>query len=705
METNNTTDRRTFIKVSSAALGGLMLNFGEILKAPATPSNVVSGLKKLTGFVSIATDGTINIQSYMPEIGQNVKTTMPMILADELDANWDNVTVIQAPLNTQLFGKQLAGGSQSIRRNWSVLRRAGANARQMLVQAAAKKWKTSAGSLKTENSNVIHPNGEKLSYGELAMLAAKEQLPQNVRLKNNQDFTIIGTKKLNVDGEDIATGKANFGIDTRREGMCFAVALRPPAFGMTLIDFDDTEALKISGVQQVFSFGNNKIAVVATTTWAAMKGKEALKVNWRKPQKVENSEQHSKQLSNFVNSPKTGRDIEKLKTAFKQADNVIEREYEAPFLPHNALEPLNFFAHVTNEKVELYGPTQRPDGARVDVARLLKRPEKDVTVGLSRMGGGFGRRTVNDFVVEAAQIADKSKKPILLTYSREDDMTAGIYRPASKYRFEASIKNNEVTAMYAEGAIFNQKNAIKGKNFPFGAINNFHVKSGQLKNGVTIGPWRAPVSNFLAFAEQTFIDELAEVINKDPVAYRLELLEKAKKKTKLSYNPDRFIGVVKLAAEKSNWSQKKDKSYLGFSMYFSHATYAAEVAEVKLVDGKIKVVSLTVAADCGIVVNPEGAKQQAMGGALDGLGHAMFGDMKFEDGKPTNNNFNTYRLIRMNEAPKVDVHFVESNVAPTGLGEPLLPPASSALANAIYKATGKRLYNQPFVNEGIEFAV
>jgi isoquinoline 1-oxidoreductase beta subunit len=371
------------------------------------------------------------------------------------------------------------------------------------------------------------------------------------------------------------------------------------------------------------------------------------------------------------------------------------------------MEPQNFFADVTPEKVRLVGPIQTPERTKRRVAELLNRDENDISIDLTRMGGGFGRRLYGDFVLEAAEISKIAKSPVKLVYTREDDMTAGIYRPASKYRFKAGLKDGKLTAYHLVGAGVNMGNSTREHNFPAGSVPNYKVESHRLKSNITTGAWRAPVTNFLACAEQTFIDEIAHEIGADPVQFRLGLLDEVIKNPhgEFRYEPKRMKGVIELAAEKSKWIHKEEGIYKGFSAYYSHNSYVAEVAKVRIVEGQLKIENVVCAVDCGILVNPLGAINQVQGGIIDGIGHAMYGDMTFENGKPQLTNFDKFRLIRMVESPsQIDVHFVESDVDPTGLGEPSLPPAAGALANALFAATGIRFYKQPFAKQMMDIS-
>ena len=698
-------NRRSFLKVSAAAGGGLALGFNWLTGCTpveeAAPA-VASEWSEINAYLTIGNNGVVTIMSPNPEIGQNVKTSMPMIVAEELDVAWKDVVVKQAPLNSESFKRQVAGGSQSIRRSWEGLRKAGATARQMLVNAAAKEWGVDPADCTTSEGVISHKKGKTISYGAIASAAASMEAPEDVPLKNPNDFKIIGTETSNVDIDPIITGKPLFGLDLKKEGTQYAVVLRPPSFGQKLKSVDDGQTRAINGVTDVIQFGD-KVAVLANSTWAAMKGKKVLQAEWENDGKLESTSYHNEELLRLLDTPakEPKRKDGDVKSAFASADLVVEKVYEAPFLPHNCMEPMNFYANVTEEKVELIGPIQTPEGTRGRVAKLLGREEEGITIEMTRMGGGFGRRLYGDFVLEAAEISSLAKKPVHVVFSREDDMTAGTYRPASKYKFRAAIKDGQLVGYHLTGAGVNMGNSTRQNNFPAGAVDNYLVESHNLKSNITTGAWRAPITNFLAYAEQAFFDEVAQTIGADPVQFRLDLFKRAKENPvgELGYDAEKSIGVIELAAEKSNWGEKKEGVSKGFSTYYSHNTYVAEVAEVVKEGGRPKVTKMTVAIDCGIVINPLGATNQAEGGVIDGIGHAMYCALTFDNGRAQQNNFDTYRMIRMKEAPQVEVHFVKSNNDPTGLGEPTLPPAGGAVANALFKATGERLYSQPFIKE------
>jgi len=529
-------ERRGFLKVSAVAGGGMMIGFPWFMgcKEEALVS-VIPSLPEpkewfdISGFIKIGDTGLVTIMSPNPEIGQNIKTSMPMIVAEELEVDWKDVVVKQAPLNKDVFTRQVAGGSQSIRKGWVGLRTAGATAKQMLLQAAAKELDVEISSLSVSKGIVSHEDGRKLTYGDLASKAATLEVPQDVKLKDVSDFTIIGTGKENVDLYDIVTGKPLFGIDYKRDGMVYAVVKRPDAFGKKGKSFDDKETRSVSGVIDVVQI-EDKIAVIADKTWAAIKGQKKLKVIYEEDKPLESSKDHSKKLAEMLdqNSKESKRNDGDVVKAFGEADEILDRSYTAPFLPHNPLEPMNFFANVTDNAVELVGPIQTPEWTQGRVADLLKRDASEVSIMMTRMGGGFGRRLYGNFALEAAAISDKIRKPVQLIYTREDDFGSGPYRPASGYRFKAGIKDGELTAYHLVGAGFNMGNATRENWFPAGTIKNLRIDSHNIETNIPTGAWRAPVTNFLASAEQSFFDELAVALGKDPIDLRLDLLKSAK---------------------------------------------------------------------------------------------------------------------------------------------------------------------------------
>ena len=706
----NKFSRRGFLKTASLIGGGMVIGFNFFTSCSTDEPLKVVDLSNLdynefNAYIQISNSGKVTIFSPNPEIGQGVKTSMPMLIAEELDVPWSDVRVVQGKWDSENYKDQFAGGSEGIKRAWEPLRQTGATAKQMLINAAAIKWGVNANECHVENGVIIHSSGKKLGYGEVAIEAAQLEVPEGLTLKDPKDFKIIGTEKPNVDNPLITTGQPLFGLDYHEDGMVYANVLRPPAFGQGLETIDDTAARTVSGVLDVVTFGD-KVAVIAKSTWAAMKGKNLLVATWKERSPLETTQLHNDKMQAILDenndqikltSMRKDGDIEE---AFQNADKVIERTFETPFKPHNCLEPMNFFAHVTDEKIRLVGPVQTPEWTANRVAGLLERDISEVQLNLTRMGGGFGRRLYGDFALEAVEISSLINQPVSVVFSREDDMTAGTYRPAVKYKLKASIKDNKITGYHVtEAGITDNMYDLIPNFFPAGSIANYQVDIANYQSNITVGAWRAPVTNFHAVAEQSFFDELAQELSMDPVKLKLDLLDIASQNPEKDrlFDPQRFKDVIELVVEKSNWGESIPNRYQGFSSYFCHNTHVAEVVEIELLEGIPVVKKVFCAIDCGIVVNPLGAINQVKGGIIDGIGTAMFGELTFEEGVPQSNNFHNFRMIRMKETPDIEVHFVQNNISPTGLGEPALPPIGAALNNAIFSATGKRLTKIPFI--------
>lgn len=700
------TNRRDFLKIAGTTAGGLFIGFNwSSCDSPKvqvlSDAEVLSQVHEFNAYLSISPTGDIVIYSPNPELGQNIITSFPMIVAEELDADWNKVRVFQAALDNDKYERQLTGGSGAMPHSWERLRKAGATARHLLVTAAAEKLQVPATELTTEKGEIFHNGKKKFSYGELVAEAAKLTAPDEVNLKDPKDFKIIGTPVKNVKGKEIYTGQPLFGLDFYREGMVNAMITRPP-FGMKIKSVDDSAARSVSGVSDVLVF-NNKVAVIGESTWPLIKAKNKLRIEYEPDGTVESSFDHDRIFKELLESKeaKVMRKDGDVDTAFKNAAQVITSEFQCPFLSHSPMEPQNFFAHVKGDKVELIGPTQTPDRARMETSRLLDIPKENITVELTRLGGGFGRRLAADFVVEAAELSKMLDKPVKVTWTREDDMTGGAYRPAVRYRFQAALdEQGNMIGYKLRGVGINAGNSTRENNFPSGSVDNLLIENVEHKSPITTNAWRAPITNFLAYAEQSFLDEVALAAKKDPVKMRLDLLDRAKNNPvgEIHYDIDRMKGVIQTAAEKSNWGKNKDVMQ-GFSVYFSHRSYVAQVANIEMENGTPALKKITAATDCGTVVHPTGANQQVRGGIVDGMGHAMFTNMTFENGLPKQKNFDTYRLIRMKEVPEIEVHYVDSGYDPTGLGEPALPPTGGAIANAIFAATGRRIRTQPFIEQ------
>lgn len=708
MQTTTNTSRRDFLKWSAFTAGGLVLGFkwanAEAAAATVFSPALAEAEVAMNHYLTIGTNGIVTIFSPNPELGQNIMTSFPMIVAEELDADWNQVKVIQAPLDNR-FDRQLTGGSGAVPHSWPLLRKAGATARAMLITAAAARWGVPEAECSTEAGFVLHKaTGKKLGYGELAEEAGKLPVPATVTLKDRKDFKLIGTAVKNVANKDILTGKPLFGLDFYREGMLYAMIQRPPAFGTKVKSFDATAVKAMPGIIDVVQVSNG-VAVVGKSTWQVMKARKALKITYEKSGNIESTADHDKIFIDLLNNGKANvrRKDGDVEAAFKNAAKVVKAEYQCPFISHSPMEPMNFFAHVKEDSVELVGPCQIPGSARTAVSKLLKIPEDKITLELTRLGGGFGRRLYNDYVVEAAEVSSRVKAPVKLIWSREDDMTGGTYRPAVRYRFEAALDaSGNMIGYKLRGAGINSGNPTREHNFPSGAVENLLIESVEHQSPITTGAWRAPITNFLAYAEQSFIDEVAHAAGKDPVQFRLDMFEKVKAQPvgRTDYNVNRMIEVTKKVAERSGWGTKPGVIQ-GFSVYFSHRSYVAQVAEAVMEKGKPVIKKIYAVADCGQVINLGGARQQVMGAIVDGMGHALYGKLSFKEGAAEQSNFHNYRLIRMKEIPEVDLFFVDSDFEPTGLGEPALPPTGGAVANAIFKATGKRLYQQPFIESEV----
>src|SRR5687768_5253740 len=531
MSTLNKPNRRDFLKITSLTGGGLVLGFSWFgSEAAPVIINTTTADLNFNSYLSIATDGTITIFSPNPELGQNIMTSFPMIVAEELDADWSKVKAVQAPFDTK-YDRQVTGGSGAIPHSWKRLRTAGATARYLLVAAAAKKWSVDASECTTDNGFVLHAkSGNKLSYGELAEEASKIPVPADVPLKNRKDFKIIGKAVKNVENNKIITGKGIFGSDFYREGMVLAMIQRPPAFGTKIKSVDAAAAKASPGIIDVVTYKNN-VAVVGKSTWEILKARKLLKVEYEKDGNIESTTDHDKLFVSLLDSTNATvrRKDGDVDAAFKNAAKVLKSEYQCPFIAHAPMEPMNFFAHVREDGVELIGPTQTPASARAATAKLLNIPEDKITLDITRLGGGFGRRLKFDYVVEAAELSKIIKAPVKVLWSREDDMMGGSYRPAVRYRFEAALDaQGNLVGYKCRGVGINAGNPTREDNFPSGAVANLLIESVEHQSPITTGPWRAPITNFLGFAEQAFLDEVAEAAKKDPVQFRLELLEKAK---------------------------------------------------------------------------------------------------------------------------------------------------------------------------------
>lgn len=718
--------RRDFMRLSGLAGSGLFMGIGFTTTAKNGPV-VEEPLFEPNAFLKIGSDGKITIMAKNPEIGQGVKTSLPLIVAEELDADWKMVEVIQAPYHSR-FGSQFAGGSTAVKSNWTSLRKAGAAAKEMLIEAAARKWVVPLNECNASESTVIHgKTGRKYSYGDLATDASKLGIRENPTLKKPEEYKLLGKRYGGVDNHKISSGKMEFGSDKRPAGTLVAVIERSPVFGGKAKGFDASLTLKVEGVIDVFiidkSYDDPResvhgVVVVATNTWAAIKGRRNLKVEWINPiGELESSEHIRNEFISNLEKPGTiqVRSDGNVDEAFVGASKIIEVTYEVPFLAHVTMEPMNYSADVRNDSIALWGSTQDPDTPRYNATVNTDVPRNKVSLEISRSGGGFGRRLVAEYSTEAILISKKVGKPVQVRWTREDDFAHDLYRPAGMYRIKAAMDaKNSLIGWHVQATTTSRYGYAKSESsphitevfpdgFPAGLVPNYKMEYTPVNSLVPRGAWRAPGHNATCFVDESHLDEIAHSTNKDPVSLRLELLGKEEKKIPFRdhggpfYSTTRLKSVIQLAAEKSKWFEPPQRGrYRGFASHFMFGAYVAEVVMVSVTkDGKVKVENVVCAVDCGIIVNRSGAEAQVEGGIVDGLSAALFQEVHIENGKATETNFNTYRMLRMKECPKIEIHFVDSLEQPEGLGEISLPPVAAALCNAIFAATGKRINRLP----------
>ncbi len=729
-------DRRDFLRVTSLAGGGLLIGTWLDFSLPG----VVGAAEpfadaQLNAFIRIPATGPITIMAKNPEIGQGVKTMLPMLVAEELDVSWDQVVVEQAMSEPAKYGQQSAGGSTATPINWEPLRRAGAAGRAMLVEAAAQSWNVPATELITESGAVHHrASRRRATYGELAARAAALPAPDlaSVRTKDPKDYRIIGKPIPGVDNKRIVTGQPLFGMDVTVPGMLYATFEKAPVFGAKVASANLNEVRALPGVKHAFVVEGGSdlagllpgVAIVADTWWAARSARRRLRVSWEEhpTSRLSSAMFSSRAKELLVGAPATVvRTDGDLAAAFGGAAAVVEAEYEYPFLAHAALEPMNCTARFADGKMEIWAPTQNPQSGRVLVARTLGIAEPDIAIHIMRSGGGFGRRLNNDYMVEAAFIARQAGVPVKLVWTREDDMQHDFYRPAGYHKLKGAVdragkltawENHFVT--FGEGQRFGTAASIGPTEFPVAYIPNFRFGVSQLPLGIPTGFLRAPTSNAIAFVFQSFIDELAHAAKRDPVQFRLDLLAQLDPAAPIPeraappMNAERMRGVLQLVAEKSGWGRRtlSRGSGMGVGMHYSHRGYFAEVVEVNVSRaGEVKVVKVWAAGDVGSqIINPSGAIQQVQGSVLDGLAEAFKQEITIEGGRTVQSNFDDFELLRITEAPPVEVHFRTTEFSPTGMGEPALPPVIPALTNAIFAATGKRIRSLPLSRHDLSWS-
>lgn len=704
---------------------GLVISFSVAGKGEAAPAG-----GKLNAYVRVGADDTVTIVAKNPEIGQGIKTMLPMLIAEELDVDWSAVRTQQADNDPVAYGRQFAGGSMATPLHWDELRRVGAAARVMLVAAAAQGWGVPAGECTTASGVVHHKaSGRKATYGSLAAKAATAPVPdlKTVPLKDPKDYKIIGQPKRQVDTAAIVTGKPLFGIDVTLPGMLFATFEKAPVFGAKVASADVAAAKGVRGVKDAFVVEGGEsldgllpgVAVVATSWWAARKGRDKLAVKWadHPTGKQSSAGFDARAVELSTKAPgKTERNDGDVAAALAGAAKTVEAAYAYPFISHANLEPQNCTAHFKDGKLEIWAPTQNPEPGRQLVAKTLGIAPEAITIHLIRCGGGFGRRLSNDYMVEAAWIARQAGAPVKLLWTREDDMRHDYYRPAGWHFLKGGVNaSGEIVGWHdhfvslGENGTFARSAGMSPNEFPARFLANYRYDSSMIPCGVPTGPLRAPGSNAIAFVVQSFIDELAHAAGADPVAFRLKLLgdKPMVGEGGAGYAAGRMAAVVKLAAEKSGWGRKLPKGGgMGIAFHYSHLGYFAEVVEVAVAaSGAVKLVKVWVAADIGRhVINPLGALNQIEGSVLDGLSAALHQKITIENGAAVESNFGDYPLMRIGEAPPIETHFIKSDNSPTGLGEPALPPVLPALCNAIFAATGKRIRCLPIDTELLKTA-
>jgi isoquinoline 1-oxidoreductase beta subunit len=702
--------RRDFITAGVAAGAGLVIGFYLPHGSNGTNGEVFSP----NAYLKITPDDNVIVVVARSEMGQGVRTSLPMILAEELEADWKKIEIEQAGAST-LFGDQTTGGSASVRTTWDPMRKAGAAAREMLISAAALQWGVARASCKAENGTVLHaPSNRRASYGELANKAATLPVPTDVTLKTAKDYKIVGKPMPRIDTPAKVNGSAEYGIDFRLPEMKYAVLARCPVIGGKVVSFDDKETKKVPGVSYAGKIGDSSVAVVADSVWGAMEGRRVLQLSWDEgPNKDLNTAACMDSLRQGASKKgvtlySTGSDVTVL------AGHRIEASYELPFMAHAPMEPGNATAHYQGSKCEVWAPTQVPQDVRDSVATAVGLDPDNVKVNVLLIGGGFGRRLEHDYGVEAAQVSKAINGPVKVIWTREDDMRNSTYRPASLHKLSAVLDGLGWPLAFSHRIVAPSISAQKGQPGEGGvdpdlkdeaaliySFPNALLEYTATETPVPLGWMRSVYALQVGFASECFIDELASAAGKNPLDYRLHLLSKDEdiKYFDATWRTSRMRGVLQLAADKAGWTKPLPAGhYHGIACFGCFSTYCAQVVELSMDQGQPRIHRVVSTIDCGQVVNPNILEQQIQGGVIYGLTNALRAKITIEKGRIVQGNFDDYAPIRMNEIPKVEAYFVESTEPPTGAGEPPIPPLAPAICNAIYAATKKRIRALPILS-------